>query len=114
MIMSVGAIIYLREAIDHIFPRRWIDEEYPGTDAHQPENLVSICNICHGKKKIAEDALYRGDVYQFIRILKGMSYPMKPLFAMARRLRIRELEGWTEQENPLLAVYPDEWTRVQG
>jgi hypothetical protein len=97
-------VVRVVEAIDHTFPRRWIQDEYPKVDPHQAENLVSICNICHGKKKIAEDALYRGDAFEFIRILKGMRYPMKRVFDMGHRLGIRELEGWTAEENPLLAV----------
>jgi hypothetical protein len=105
--LAKRAVVRVAEHIDHIFPRRWIEEEYPKVDPHQPENLCSICNICHGKKKIAEDALYRGDAFEFIRILKGMRYPMKRVFDMAHRLGIRELEGWSATNNPLQAVTPE-------
>jgi hypothetical protein len=124
-------VVRVREHIDHTFPRRWIEQEFPvgicprcdgqkfdrgscqlcantgrlKVDPHQAENLVSICNICHGKKKIAEDALFRGDAFEFIRILKGMRYPLVRVFDMAHRLGIRELEGWTAENNPLMAKY---------
>ena len=102
--VSGRAVVRVRESIDHIFPRRWIEEEYAEVDPHQGDNLVSICQLCHGKKKIAEDRLYHGDAFEFLRILKGMKYPMARVFDMAHKLKIRELEGWDAENNPLMAV----------
>ena len=87
-------MIYVREAIDHIFPRRWILEYFPSVDPHQERNLVSICSLCHGGKKVAEDMLYQGNVFGFLTALRCAHYPMNRVFEMAKILSIKEIEGW--------------------
>ena len=87
-------LIHTKEAIDHIFPRRWMVENFPHLNPHMEENLVSICNLCHGGKKVAEDSLYRGDVFEFFKLLIAIKYPVSRMLKMARLLKLKEVEGW--------------------
>ena len=87
-------MILVKEAIHHIFGRRFLDEHYPDIDVNRPDNLISVCNLCHGAIKVVEDALYRGDVFGFLNGLRILHFPMERVFAMARVLGMKEFERW--------------------
>jgi hypothetical protein len=94
-LVKVGPrMVQVREAIHHIFGRRFLAEHYPDINPHREENLVSVCNICHGAIRVAEDALHRGNVFSYLQRLLVLHFPMSRVFAMARVLRMREVEGW--------------------
>jgi 5-methylcytosine-specific restriction endonuclease McrA len=70
-----GALTKSRKhSVDHIIPFRLMVQW--GLDPNQPDNLVTTCGSCHGKKQGFEDRLIRGDVVGFLRGLVSIHYPL--------------------------------------
>jgi hypothetical protein len=90
---NVGrAWVQVKQILDHIIPRRWLEKH--GIYEHDARGLVSICQVCHGKKKTLEDRLYQGDVFSFLDGLKKMNYPMERVLAFTRLLGLKEFDEW--------------------
>jgi hypothetical protein len=82
--------IYLpKEAIDHIFPRRylWRWKLYP----HSAVNLLSVCGSCHGLKKTAENCLWRSDILGYVRQLVILNWPAQRIIAAARHYHFQQV-----------------------
>ncbi len=59
--------------VDHILPRRWFTDP---SGADDPDNLMSRCGSCHGKKTArAERKLLQGDVVGFQQHLNELGGP---------------------------------------
>lgn len=61
-----------RENLDHVVPVRWCRQH--GYEPNVPENILSVCHRCNLKKKGAEDALFGGDPYKFVKLLDAMGW----------------------------------------
>jgi hypothetical protein len=86
---EVRKIIRAKEAIHHLIPRRYLESR--GVDPHYPLNLISICNECHGKTKVAEDRLFSGDLIGWLREMARINMPMDRIFQVASSLHLTEL-----------------------
>ncbi len=64
-----------KHCVDHTIPFRLM--KLWGFDPNHPDNLLTMCDSCHGKKQAPEDSLLRGDVLDFIRGLVAMNYPIE-------------------------------------
>lgn len=85
--------VMVRQVLDHMIPRRWLEEH--GIYEHDHRGLLSICNVCHGKKLPLEDRLYQGDVFAFMEGLKKMSYPIDRLLRFTSLIGIAQyFDGW--------------------
>ena len=95
-VMKIGPrLVHVREIVDHVFARRFLTEKFPEfKGVHSAENTVSICNICHGAKKLAEDFLYQGNTLGFLAVLKRINYPLDRVMKMAKILGLNEVEAW--------------------
>ena len=58
----------VRETIDHIVP--WRLAERWGKNPHADWNLLSVCQRCHAKKRMAENLLMRGRVREAVEELQ--------------------------------------------
>lgn len=56
-----------RHNFDHVIPVRWCREH--DYNPNVPENVLSVCHRCNLGKKGAEDALFGGNPYIFIKDL---------------------------------------------
>jgi 5-methylcytosine-specific restriction endonuclease McrA len=63
-----------KHCVDHTIPFRLMDKW--SLDPNQYDNLLTLCDSCHGKKHSIEDRLLRGDVLGFLRGLVAMNYPI--------------------------------------
>jgi hypothetical protein len=81
-----------KEALDHIFPRRFCS--HLGLSPHRPWNILSICNVCHGRKKKSEERLWRGDTFGYIQALKQMNYPIDMVKYAAEQYGFKEVLSW--------------------
>jgi 5-methylcytosine-specific restriction endonuclease McrA len=68
-----------KHPVDHTIPFRLM--EMWGLDPNHYDNLLTMCDSCHGKKQSVEDKLLRGDVLGFIRGLVTMNYPIERIRA---------------------------------
>jgi hypothetical protein len=76
-----GKRILLSEALDHIFPRRFLLNFK--LSPNMIVNLVSVCkNSCHPQKIKAENALFMGDSLTYVQTLRRLNWP-KPLIKKA-------------------------------
>lgn len=61
---------------DHVVPVRHLTSLHvPGVS--REVNLMAICVFCHGRKRAAEERLFRGDVMGFLRVLNEIGWPME-------------------------------------
>ena len=52
---------------DHVFPERFVRFYLKGKDPHDPNNLVAICKLSHGKKTGADRLLWKGPDFMGFR-----------------------------------------------
>lgn len=78
--------------IHHLIPRRWLEEQ--GFYEHGGNNLLSVCNECHGKVKVYEDMLYRGDVFGFLQGMKVIGFPVAAVVDFALSIGLKEFGQW--------------------
>lgn len=83
-----GGVIVLNEHIHHLIPRRWLNEH--GIFEHSMENLLSICNYCHGKAKVIEDCLWHGDLLGFLSGMRRINFPVEKIVAFALSVGLEE------------------------
>ena len=74
--------ITVRQAIDHTFPRRFVQSLQ--MNEHAQENLLSCCGTCHGKKLQAEKPIFAGDAYAYMRNLIRINWNMERVMDAAR------------------------------
>lgn len=86
-----GTVLYYSEAIDHLVPRRWLNEH--GIYEHFQQNLLSVCTVCHGKKKGFEDRLFQGDLFGYLQGLRSIGYPVERVVAFALSVGLKEFGG---------------------
>lgn len=79
------------EHIDHLIPRRWLEER--GVNPHQTNNLLSVCGSCHGRKKTFEDRLFRGDALGWLQGLRQLGYPVDRIVNFALSVGLEEFKG---------------------
>jgi len=79
---KTGVILQVKQCLDHIFPVRFL--EHIGLDGQQEINILSLCNVCHGRKLKIETQLFAGDVFSFITGLNRIGYPMPAVMQAAR------------------------------
>ncbi len=77
---QIRPIIRAREHIDHIIPRRYLTRL--GLDPNKLFNVLSSCQRCHGRKKEAEDALFRGDTVGFLLKLARLGWPTSKILKL--------------------------------
>src|SRR5574337_399542 len=65
----------VREVVDHLIPRSYLRGK-TRKSPHVLLNLVSVCNLDHGRKLSAEKALHRGDWLGFCGILFKLGWPL--------------------------------------
>ena len=75
------AFVVLNEVIHHLLARRWCDEH--GIDPHAVANLISICQLCHGRANRIEDKLWTGDLVGFMREMRRINFPVDRIVAFA-------------------------------
>lgn len=80
------------EHIEHLIPRRWLEER--GLPEHHPKNLLSVCQVCHGKAKVPEDRLYQGDLLGFLQAMKTTGFPVEKIVAFAVSVGLTEFAQW--------------------
>lgn len=80
------------EHIEHLIPRRWLEER--GLPEHDPKNLISVCQVCHGKAKAPEDRLYQGDVFGFLQGMKWAGFPVEKIVAFAVSIGWKGFAEW--------------------
>lgn len=61
---------------DHVVPVRFLTEAHC-EEVSRPSNLMAICIFCHGRKRAAEEKLFRGNLIGYIQTLNGMGWPME-------------------------------------
>ena len=73
--------VILNEVIHHLIARRFCEEHgiYPHADA----NLISICQLCHGRANRIEDKLWHGDFVGFITEMRRINFPVDRIVAFA-------------------------------
>jgi HNH endonuclease len=71
---GVPGFTMLRQNLDHLIPRRWLEAR--GINPHQTNNLLSVCGSCHGQKKTIEDRLFQGDAIGWLLGLRQIGYPV--------------------------------------
>lgn len=82
----------LTQHIHHLLPRRFLNQR--GIYEHDPSNLYSICEVCHGRAKVYEDCLFRGDVVGFLQGMNRIGFPVNKILAFARSVGLMEFEKW--------------------
>jgi hypothetical protein len=85
-----GGFMTVRQCIDHIFARRFLEKRK--LEAHNELNLLSVCGRCHGKKLRIETYLFGGDAASFFSGLKFIGYPMEKVMEAARFYGLKEFE----------------------
>jgi 5-methylcytosine-specific restriction endonuclease McrA len=65
--------------VDHIIPFRLMKQW--GLDPNQYDNLLTVCDSCHGRKFASEGKLLRGDLLGFLRGLVAIAYPVERIRA---------------------------------
>ncbi len=78
-----------RQHVHHLIPRRWLNHH--GIYEHYNENLLSVCDRCHGKAKVYEDMLLKGDVVGFLSGMRQINFPVARIQAFAHKVGIVEL-----------------------
>jgi len=83
--------IKIRQHIDHLIPRRWLEAR--GINPHLQKNLLSVCGSCHGRKKKFEDRLFQGDAIGWLTGLKQVGYPITRIQEFALSVDRTDFEG---------------------
>ena len=70
------------QAIDHVFPRRFLQARdlYP----HAGQNLLSICAVDHGRKLTIETLIFTGDTLGWLTGLNVIGYPLDAVYTAAK------------------------------
>lgn len=79
--VKANGFVYLRENLDHLIPRRWLEAR--GINPHQQVNILSVCGPCHGRKKGFEDKLFNADVVGWLSGLRSIGYPVDRILNFA-------------------------------
>ena len=74
-------LVVLNEVIHHLLARRWCEEQ--GIDPHAIENLISICQLCHGRANRIEDRLWHGDFVGFLTEMRRINFPVERIVQFA-------------------------------
>lgn len=80
------------EHIHHLLPRRWLNER--GIYEHSPMGLLSVCERCHGRARVHEDCLFRGDLVGFMQGMNQIGFPVDRIRAFARSVGLMEFDRW--------------------
>jgi len=81
------AFIIVDEVIHHLLARRWCMEQ--GIDPHDIANLISICQVCHGRANRIEDRLWRGDIVGFMTEMRRINFPVERIVAFAASVALK-------------------------
>lgn len=73
--------VILNEVIHHLLARRWCEEH--GIYPHAVANLVSICQLCHGRANRIEDKLWQGDFLGFATEMRRINFPVDRIVEFA-------------------------------
>ena len=92
-------LLFIRQNLDHIFPRRFLSHWH--LNPHDRLNIISLCGRCHGKKKKAEDCLWRGDVIGYLKALQHSGWPMSYIWRAAVQYEFKEVLCWFRSEAEL-------------
>lgn len=93
--------VVLRQAIDHVFPRRWLENFKLSPNV--AVNLVSICsNSCHPRKIKAENALFSGDALTYVTELRRLNWPKEVVRKAAEYYRLMEIVSLLDREGKML------------
>jgi hypothetical protein len=95
-----GRHVKLRQAIDHVFPRRWLLNF--NLYANLIGNLVSVCaNDCHPQKIRAENALFEGNAIGYVTELRRLNWPTETIRKAAEFYGLREVVSLLDREGRL-------------
>ncbi len=87
-----GDLYVPKEALDHLFPRRFLYDR--GLEPHNILNIASVCNRCHGLKLVIETRLFAGDTHSFMRGLIAMDYCLDRVKEAAEFYGLDEVKRW--------------------
>ncbi len=94
---STGRWTVALQALDHIFPRRWLLNF--GLDPNLTLNLISVCRAtCHPQKIKAENALFEGDALKYVQELRRLHWPANRIRPAAEAYRLREVMALLDRE----------------
>jgi hypothetical protein len=95
-----GRVTLSKEAIDHLFPRRWLLNFNLAPNV--AVNLLSVCrNSCHPQKIKAENALFEGNALKYVSELRRLHWPAPMLRAAAQFYGLGEIVSLLDREGKL-------------
>jgi hypothetical protein len=85
--------------LHHIFGRRFLNALK--LNEHDRLNMIAVCQRDHGKCKKAEERLFQGDVFGYLRALKEMGFPLSYVWRAAKQYGLGEVLGFFRTESEL-------------
>jgi len=89
---SAKDLILVKQQIHHLLGRRFLNHN--GIFEHSLANLLSVCNFCHGRAKVAEDRLAVADLAGFMEEMRRINFPLRKIAGFACSVGLTEFQRW--------------------